>query len=1063
MNKKLITVLLPLIIITLTACGGSKEATSEEAQRKAIETFLESFTKEGKSRCIIRLMPERSSYYTGEDGTVTFSVIIPKDRMTELGVSADSIKKKIDIIDAAGKVCAEISPESLSMDEQGNVLGDVSFVIDTKEDGAYSFYARTEDYSSALTTIYVTPHITEKQTIEALEVGGDLTAFLEDNYSEEDSDNTLVEAAKSFLEQDERVAQVLTEGTAVTFTTSAGIISVFNAKATDPELLSESSETAEEFETETQTTSLYRQYGDGVSVQTADGPVRLDVGNTLSNGNVLILRPATNAMKDVQMWQLKSAAKKISKITDSSIVTEYKDDEVVRAVMSGELVNYGTVMLQTHGAKLTKQVNGVSTTCGVSYLMYREKTFRENTIANNLEEKMREYSQMEYEISSGSGSQDQLDEFYRQFYGRIGEPDTWRMYFSYARDRDESVGLRFVGDIAITSGYLMERYATASFDNTVFYIGACYGVSYPSFDEWLLNHGCQVVLGYSNSVNVNMSLLDFNDLFDQLTANSNRVAWRTEDLSEASENNENRIINLFENIPQESLRKISEWINKSTEMLLIGNDGFFYRGDGTLDGSVYYRYIFEEGRTEERPCVGASVTPHLFKNQAFEEKSEVKTDNNGSFSFEKLRCGNYAIEVKNDLNQESVVSIVFDQESLDGGKIYLPGPSLRGKVIEKQTGKPIEGAAVELTGKRDGDKHELMTDEEGVWEWIYATQQYNVVISYEDYSDVVYSDVIPSTNQDIIVTEMQSFDWYRYIDEELEPQYGYADSEQMSCEIDYTDYSRMHENWVYWNQRDGIVSADIADFTGDGEDDLVLYRFVDRTNNNKYYHITAELYTWEDGEVSCKGNQDIGYFEISGARIDHVGGDKYTYFRIGLVDYNGRPCILTEINYNPYKFTGGIFDATLTGWDGERFCRISEVGKICGGSNCIAYGISTYEGGDLISRKALWVDGDFWDSYERFPEYYQLIEATRGDNCANAYEGVKEGYRRLGLPEPGDSYFEYSEWGLGGGSGMFPSYWDTDSMKKTLEFGVKGPGDKYHRSLVDVVYDYTELMERVSY
>ena len=59
MNKNLIIVLLTLIIITLTACGGSKEATSEEAQRKAIETFLESFTKEGKSKCIAVIIQGR--------------------------------------------------------------------------------------------------------------------------------------------------------------------------------------------------------------------------------------------------------------------------------------------------------------------------------------------------------------------------------------------------------------------------------------------------------------------------------------------------------------------------------------------------------------------------------------------------------------------------------------------------------------------------------------------------------------------------------------------------------------------------------------------------------------------------------------------------------------------------------------------------------------------------------------------------------------------------------------------------------------------------------------------
>lgn len=1065
-NRKLFTVLMYFIIVSLTSCGKNKEALSEEAQNKAFETFLESYTKEGQSRCIIRLMPERSSYYIDEDGTDTISVMIPNDRMIELGISAESFQEKIDIIDSTGKVCAEIPSESLSIDGQGNVFGKASIVVNTKESGAYSFYAKTGDYTSAQAMIYVTPHISEKQVNEALELGEDLTAFLKDKYTEDDSDDTLVKAATKFLKHDERVDQVLTDETSVTFTTTAGIINVFNVKAHDPELLSEGSDVSEvEFETETQTTELYNQYGDGASVQTGDGPIRLDSGNTASNGNVLILRPATNAMNDIQIGQLKSAAKKINKITDSSIVAEYKNDDAVRAIMSGELVKYGTVILQTHGAKLSKQENGVSTTCGVSFLMYRNKTFRENTIANDLEAKLRSYSRMEYEISNKTSSQEQLDDFYRQFYGKIGEADTWRMYFLYARDWEDSVGLRFVGDIAMTSGYLMERYAESSFDNTVFYIGACEGACFPGFNEWLLNHGCQVVLGYTNAVNVNMSLLDFNDLFDQLTANNSQVEWRTQNLSEANENNENRFVNVVENIAQESLRKISELINNSTGMLLMGNDDFFYRGDGTLSGHVYYLYNLDEGRTEEKPCEGASLTPHLFKNQVFEGQDGITTASDGSFSFKELRCGVYAIEVKNDLRQENIVSIVFDRESLDGGKIYLPGPSLKGKVVEKQTGKPIEGAKVELTGKRDGVKHEVVTDAEGIWDWVYATQSYDIVVSYNDYSNVEYSDVIPNTNHDTIITEMDSFNWYRYIRDELAPKYGFADTEPKHFETDLTQ--RRPESIQYWNRRSGIVSADIADFTNDGTEDLILYRFVDQSDSMNQYHITAELYTRDGNKVNYRGNQDIGFFQIPGERVYGVGGDRnFLRFRIGVVKYNETLCILTEANYNFYSLnfhdiSSGKFYTNLTGWDGKKFCRLVEVGKICGGTNSISYGISTYKNENLVSKQALWYDGDFWDSYKRFPDHYSNVIATQSGNCTSAFESVKEGYRRLGLPEMGESYYEYSDWDFGRGMGIVPSYWNTDTMKKTLEFGMGGPGDEDHRSLTDEVHDYTGLMDKI--
>ena len=96
MNRRLSTVIMYLVIITLAACGVNKEVEPEKAQQKTFETFLKSYTKEGKSRCIIRLVPECSSYYTDEDGTVNLSVLIPNDRMSELGISSENFNEKID-------------------------------------------------------------------------------------------------------------------------------------------------------------------------------------------------------------------------------------------------------------------------------------------------------------------------------------------------------------------------------------------------------------------------------------------------------------------------------------------------------------------------------------------------------------------------------------------------------------------------------------------------------------------------------------------------------------------------------------------------------------------------------------------------------------------------------------------------------------------------------------------------------------------------------------------------------------------------------------------------------
>ena len=324
----------------------------------------------------------------------------------------------------------------------------------------------------------------------------------------------------------------------------------------------------------------------------------------------------------------------------------------------------------------------------------------------------------------------------------------------------------------------------------------------------------------------------------------------------------------------------------------------------------------------------------------------------------------------------------------------------------------------------------------------------------------------PKGEIDLGTIYLENFDWYEYIRDELARKYGYTEMEPKYLEADRTTFMQ-YKGYMDWNKRSGIVSADIADFTLDGVEDLVLYRFVEQTDGFQEYHITAELYTRDGEEVSFIGNQDIGYFELPGARVYGVGGNtEYLYFRIGIVELDGRPCILTEAAKNDYLWgwhdiKSGLFFSTLTGWDGKSFCRLNEVGKLSGGSNAISYGFSTYDDGNLISKQVLWFDDYFWDSYKRFPDTHSNMEASQSGNCANAFEAVKEGYRRIGLPEAGESYFKYSDWDLGGGMEIFPSYWDTDTMKRSLEFGMGGEGDKDHRSLVDEVHDYTNLVDKI--
>ena len=869
MKKGIIILIMCLVTVMLSACGGKNPKTDEELRRKE---FLQTYTKDGKSRCIIRLSADRCSFYVGEDSIVELSVMIPFDRMEALGVTAEYFADGIEILHGEGVKSAEITPDKISVDEQGNVTGSIKFKVKTEESGYQKYYAKAGDYTSAKTMIIVTPHITEAQANEAVETGRDLCSFLEDNFTEEDEDETVAKAAAEYLERDERVEQVRIEGTSVYFNTTAGIANVFCASERDPELLSlggkSENDGTPDFETDSATTALFEQYGDDAPVNSETGPVRLDSGNTITNGNVLILRPATNAMWDPAMPQLKHESKKINKITGSSIVDEKLDDDAVKSILDGDLVNYGTVILQTHGLPLEKTVDGVTSQCGVIFLLYEAKSFTNNPATEaEVSNKLRSYAQMEYESKNGEGSQAQVDDFYRNFYGKVGEEDSWRLFYYYGRDFGS-----YVYNVCMTNRYIMERYSDSFFDNTVFYLGACYGVSFYEFDEWCINRGCQLLIGYMKQTQVTLSLLDFGDFFDGLTAKNGNVSWRTYDVQEAGslyDINPFFYPNFAENVLQFELRWFSKASSASEHVGLLGNNNLFYRGDGTLKGHVCYLYSSEDGKTTEKPCKDAEITPHFFMNRSFSQKSSVKTDADGAFSVEKMQCGVYALEVKDTLDRTEVTSIVFDQKELDGGKICLPGPSLFGQVVDKKTKQPIQGAEVTLNGLSDGTVEHLTTDENGFWEWTYATQKYDIYVSYQDLDGVYHENVIPGTDKKRLITELGED--YRVTGKAVDaltgeplPETRVACVDQNGKEVSYTS-----------SDKDGLFELDGLP---EGESTLV-FTHEEYADKSMTITMTSDHPLNELDPVELE--PDLQDPAISLYRVRHYNGHTYAFYWVG--------------------------------------------------------------------------------------------------------------------------------------------------------------------------------------
>ena len=753
MTRKLFCLLLAISLLILSSCSGCSflhrselpsAAAAEEASEKESEEekkeespLLVYSSGEIREICRIQLSAERTDFYENEDGTFSLTVTLPDGSLlqdVELRLSYGDNTQSAGVIHV----------EEFQKAEDGMLSVTKTMSLHTDRCGKYELQAFSGEYRSSVLSLFTTPHITMEQVLESAQIGSDLSTELSEKYDENVSSEELASAAEEYLKKDSRVAETERVGTKVYYSTTASVAGMFNAEAQDPEVLS--SEGTRDFDEKTMAVNTFENYGSGVStVDPSGNPILLDSGNTTTNGNTLILRPATNAMKDIQMGQLESAANKIQSKADGVTADHKKDTSAVVAIFNRDILNYGTVFLQTHGGTLEKD----GEQCAVSFLIYQTSTFTESGIKDKLEKELDEYARAEFRVRNGREGTDQEieEEFARNFYGKTGEQDSWRLYTAHQRDWENTVGIRCVGQIQMSSAYIMERYADRNFDNTVFYIGACFGFSHMPFNEWLIERGCREVLGYTNSVNLNMSLLDVNDLFDQLMKESASEKWRLESVGEAAENKENPVLNLIENIAQEGLRKISSWAGKADEMYYIGSDDFFYTGTGTIRGKVYYSYEENPSPEDLKPASGINVRSFLFLNQEFTEKTSAVSGEDGSFELPEMRSGLYVLQAEVPDSDGKLVSVILDEEKTKEGKIILPSPPIVDVILENEDRERITDAQVGFTDSDGTTTPAMLTNAGGdtTFRAKLSEKTYEIeVIPNDDYIPTSVSYTIPS-------------------------------------------------------------------------------------------------------------------------------------------------------------------------------------------------------------------------------------------------------------------------------------------------------------------------------
>ena len=629
--------------------------------------------EEYKAMTQVRLESDKAAFYTDDDAKAQFSVTLP----------SSMLNKEFVLRNANGKAEHSINTSKMKVDENGALTYTFPLEIDTKSGGMQTFTASVGEYQSAELNVFITPHITLDHILKSFEVGNDVTSHLQAKYPGEKDGEKLAKAAKAFLEKDERVGEVSVNGTDVYYSTVDSIAGMVRCGATATETgaaasspkksgKAADSSTGTKFSRESEILTAY-----AASDLNADG-THIDSGNTCSNGNVLILRPASGALPESDFdGNLADGAELVRETAAGDATDELTDDNAVRAILTGRLTDYGTVVLHAPG-QAEKDADGK--VCNVTFLLYsiaaEQPDEESDGVPVTMRKKVSQYAAMFYGKKKASALTDeQIGDFCSSFYGSAKDPSGWRLYSCWNVQQEQ-------GSLAMSSRYLMNIYNGRTLDNAVVYFDTYSALGLVSFNEWMINHGAKLLLGYEKPIEGDATLKDFRDVFTQLTSGSESDDWRTQNPYEASGMLGNLLTGRIFNADAEEV---------APEMVYCGNPSFFYSGTGSIRGKVLYKD--EEAENEDEritPCEGATVTAYLWHNKQFLEQKKATTDSKGQFVIEDVRCGAYVLKIQDAKGSKQTVSLIADDASTDGGNVYLK----KKNVPEVLTGiaVPYEGA-----------------------------------------------------------------------------------------------------------------------------------------------------------------------------------------------------------------------------------------------------------------------------------------------------------------------------------------------------------------------------------
>ncbi len=370
-----------------------------------------------------------------------------------------------------------------------------SYIFTPSEADFMRIEAQAENSYSNTGYISISDPVGQEENEEFAELVSDLGEYVNNIDSENLTDEQILDAVESWLNKNSNIAEAVREDNRIYYLTVGGIESFFTTEDTDKEKLSVSS-TTDSLTSGTKAVEYFDIVKNDGHLGNENNISYLPSDITITNKNTLMLRPTFHADDGFD-----------SDFFEDSILENAEDSECLEGgqinnctdpfrtmeiIENGDLRNYGTIYLCAHGNVDNTFIPKYK---GSNYLF----CILDTTDINEWENFNSRYGNLIERITK--------EKFLWVDYDKIPEglkKCNWKLYHFVSMEDvlndDGTITQEAHYKVSVSSRYIMERCQNIDFDNALFVMLSCHGLGDSEFNEYLINHNAQAVIGSEESV-----------------------------------------------------------------------------------------------------------------------------------------------------------------------------------------------------------------------------------------------------------------------------------------------------------------------------------------------------------------------------------------------------------------------------------------------------------------------------------------------------------------------------------------------------------------------------------